>query len=331
MGEIWVVVVEFPKYEASNGGQIRNKQRGNIIKGNKTPDGYIRVRLYNNDGASVCKMRSNIIAVTFCVKESEQHDSVDHLNRIRDDDRAINLRWATKSEQALNKDHSVSSNKYRPVCQYDRNGSFIKLWRGVRDVGNELQINATSISNACKNLNLYENFYWRYYVEILPNEVWKLAPYPEYDPMYASSYGRIMISNGKIIEGSADGKYLRMNVSLKDSTKRVMIRKHIIIAATFLGRNDVLTVNHEDGNTKNNCPSNLKYMTIQDNVIHSYATGLNQHVRKVNQFSLEGTFIAQYPSLSEAGRQNNNTPANIYGACIGRSQTSKGYQWRYAD
>jgi hypothetical protein len=330
--EVWAVVSEFPKYEASSEGRVRNKQRKNILGGTVTPDGYIRLRLYEADGTSRSKIRSNIIAATFCVKESELHNTVDHLNRKRDDDRAINLKWETGSGQSLNKDHTVTINKYRPINQYEMNGNLLGKWRGIMDIEKELHISSNGVRKACKELGSYRNFIWRYHVEIIPGEEWRLAPYPEYEPMYVSTHGRIMIKTGKIVAGSDDSGYLRMDVAYKDSTQRAQIRKHIIICATFRGRNDDLTVNHEDKNRKNNHWENLTYMTIEDNIRHSYATGDNSNrLRKVNQYTWEGLYITQYSSLSEAARHNNNTPQNIYSACIGRSRTSGNFQWRYAD
>ena len=43
-----------------------------------------------------------VILTTFVGKSSGH--SVDHINRIRHDNRLSNLRWATRSEQMLNRD-----------------------------------------------------------------------------------------------------------------------------------------------------------------------------------------------------------------------------------
>ena len=103
-----------------------------------------------------------------------------------------------------------------------------------------------------------------------------------------------MRNNGKITNGSAEGKYLKFKVPVKGSINRVTLKVHRVVAASFLGRNDNLVVNHKDGNTKNNKPENLEYVTQQENAIHAYNTGLNKHVRKVYQFDMQGNFVKDF-------------------------------------
>ena len=59
--------------------------------------------------------------------------------------------------------------------------------------------------------------------------------------------------------------------------------------------------------------------------------------RPVNQYDLDGNFIKQYESLTEAGKPYGNT-STIWRACIQHvdekgchTYTAYGYQWRYAD
>lgn len=53
--------------------------------------------------------------------------------------------------------------------------------------------------------------------------------------------------------------------------------------------------------------------------------------RTVNKYSLEGTFMASYPSTKEAGLVNGLHPENISDVCRGMNNTSGGYQWSYAE
>ncbi len=41
--EEWKVYPEFPTYEVSNNGQVRNRKRGNILKPHEDKDGYLGV------------------------------------------------------------------------------------------------------------------------------------------------------------------------------------------------------------------------------------------------------------------------------------------------
>ncbi len=60
--------------------------------------------------------------------------------------------------------------------------------------------------------------------------------------------------------------YLAVSLSRKDKKRFEYV--HRIIAKAFIGES-VLTVNHKDGNKKNNKPENLEYLTISENIRHS--------------------------------------------------------------
>jgi hypothetical protein len=51
----------------------------------------------------------------------------------------------------------------------------------------------------------------------------------------------------------------------------------------------------------------------------------------VNQYSKDGTFIAQYPSLMEASRQTGVNFGNISHCCKGHYKTSGGFIWKYKE
>lgn len=67
--------------------------------------------------------------------------------------------------------------------------------------------------------------------------------------------------------------YLRTGLRKDGVAKQVAI--HALVAEAFIGvRPAGMTVNHKDGNKKNNSPSNLEYLTARDNALHAVATGL---------------------------------------------------------
>lgn len=53
------------------------------------------------------------------------------------------------------------------------------------------------------------------------------------------------------------------------------------------------------------------------------------HRKAVQQFDLDGNFIAEYPSLKVAGYAVNTTSSNIGYCCRGLVKTCKGYKWKF--
>lgn len=53
--------------------------------------------------------------------------------------------------------------------------------------------------------------------------------------------------------------------------------------------------------------------------------------RKVNQYSLDGTFVQAWNNMTEAGKEYGTSSQNISAVCAGRRKTAGGYVWRYSD
>jgi len=89
----------YEEYEINNEGVIKNKY-GKILKPWKTKYGYIRFKLCKNRKSKDFQLH-RLVALQF-IPNPENKPTVDHINRIRDDNRVINLRWATHKEQQEN-------------------------------------------------------------------------------------------------------------------------------------------------------------------------------------------------------------------------------------
>lgn len=58
--------------------------------------------------------------------------------------------------------------------------------------------------------------------------------------------------------------------------------------------------------------------------------GGSKQPRAVDQLTMEGEFIARYPSFQEAFRQTGAYPTNISYVCKGKYRYAGGFKWRYA-
>lgn len=71
------------------------------------------------------------------------------------------------------------------------------------------------------------------------------------------------------------GPYGYPTVNVNHEGKKITVSVHILLAEAFIGaRPEGMTVNHIDGNKRNNTPKNLEYLSQRDNVRHAIRIGL---------------------------------------------------------
>ena len=101
--------------KVSNLGRIykiagNTSSRSRILSGNKENNGYIRLHVSIN-GVTYREYVHRLVAETFCDNPYKK-PYVDHINAIRDDNRASNLHWVTPSE---NNNNPIYRNKRKKI------------------------------------------------------------------------------------------------------------------------------------------------------------------------------------------------------------------------
>jgi hypothetical protein len=198
--EIWKDVVGYEGYyKVSNLGRVKSldrivkhskewnqKKKGKIIKLAKRPNGYIAVGLSKN--GKVSQMYVHRLVAEAFLPNSENKEHVDHINTIRDDNRADNLRWTTRKENANN---PMTIEKYkecnkgernpwygrnardmkttRPVVQLTLDGKLVKVWDSTRQTEKE-GFRHSEVSAVCRGYRgakTHKGFLWMYEDEYL--------------------------------------------------------------------------------------------------------------------------------------------------------------------
>lgn len=125
-----------------------------------------------------------------------------------------------------------------------------------------------------------------------------------------------------------------LKVGLYKNGKCKIFNIHNLVANAFIENpNNYKYVNHKDENKTNNRVENLEFCSFYYNLM--YGTRVQRIAKKNNkpilQFDLEGNFIKEYESITQASKELNNSLNNISQCCLGRSRTSKGYIFRFKD
>lgn len=192
-------------------------------------------------------------------------------------------------------------------------------------------------------------------------EIWKNVK--GYEGLYqVSNYGRIK-SLGRYITRNRYGKTYRtwQKENIKTPTKNnkgyftIKLSKdnidyspkiHRLVAITFelpLPEHlkwhdyDELEVNHKDEDKSNNRIDNLEWCTHDYNCNYGtrnerhslYMTNNKLFSKTVLQYTKDGQFIAEYPSMMEASRKTGINNSCICMCCSGKRNSTGGFIWKY--
>ena len=124
------------------------------------------VILFKNNKRKSFKVH-RLVATAF-IPNTYNKPCIDHINTIKDDNRADNLRWVTQKENnnnALTRSKRSGVNNYKAieVLQFTKDGKFIRKWDCMMDVERELGFSNSNISCCCqgKQKTAY-GFVWKY-------------------------------------------------------------------------------------------------------------------------------------------------------------------------
>jgi len=106
------------------------------------------------------------------------------------------------------------------------------------------------------------------------------------------------------------------------------VKRAVLVLEEELGRpiRKGYDSHHIDTNPLNDAPWNLEEkIHTRHGIEHAY----HWNDTPVNQYDLEGNFIASYPSQSEAARQTGVNQPTISQACLDNRKTAGGFGWQF--
>lgn len=317
--ELWKSLdfIGSPQYQISTFGNVKTILTEYITCGSKN-DGYMMTILSGNGRKKTQARIHRLVAEAFW-PNTENKPTVDHIDRKKENNHILNLKWATYAEQRQNMINKPTNNSGRPVCQYDSNKNFIKYWDNIITASRKLGISHSQICNSCQNLiKTRAGFFWRYYDDMcgdLPGEIWKDIPLLYWDDYLASNMGRIKKKTGKILNGCIRSNgYVMIQISVDG--QYISETAHRIIGYTFLNLNENLNmvVNHKNLIKHDNRVKNLKLDTQQYNIIHAVENGAIKAI-KVNKLDLKNNIVVTYISIGEAAREMSVSYTFINNSC----------------
>lgn len=126
--EIWNDIVGYSGiYRVSDRGRVKSLWYGNerILKLSTNKRGYVSVMLYK-DGKSKTIPIHRLVGLTF-LEPVDGCKQIDHINRVRKDNRVENLRWANCKTQSLNRETVIHAT--RAYIVYADSFGLISRWR----------------------------------------------------------------------------------------------------------------------------------------------------------------------------------------------------------
>lgn len=175
-------------------------------------------------------------------------------------------------------------------------------------------------------------------------ELWR--PVVGYEGLYeVSNFGRVRSLGNRthkgvhILKQANKGKYLFVELC-KDGVRKQFLVHRLVAQAFIPNPENKPTVDHINMFKTDNKVENLRWATqteqhtfidqdIREREIMKNRNSPKQKCRAVCQYTIDGAFICEYPSLSEAERQINVGNANISKVCLGKSKTAGGYIWKF--
>lgn len=149
-------------YFISNYGRFR---KNNIVKKGFLKNGYHKYSITVND-VKKSYLTHRLVCFAFLGNPPTENMTVDHINRIKNDNRLSNLRWTTSIEQAENMKKTEKGSGSKSVIMYDKSGKELNRFFSASEAYEFIYGKSgcgRSISKVCRNEREFAYGYrWSY-------------------------------------------------------------------------------------------------------------------------------------------------------------------------
>jgi hypothetical protein len=342
--EEWREISEFPNYDVSSLGNIRNKITNKMLRIN-VKCGYCIISLTNSGKHKSCNVH-RLVAIAF-IQNPENKPDVNHKDKNKLNNCLSNLEWMTRLENNVHRclGAIITTNKNKAVFRIDIITNEILetfdsielagIWACTNGYTKTSHTGRNSIGNCLNGLSKTAyKFMWKYknINESLDNEIWKQVIVDKEvvytDKTYfVSNLGRFKNSSGIIMDNYKVNEYIKVYVYHKS------FLLHRLVALAFIPNpENKPQVNHIDGNKLNNSVANLEWNTNLENQKHKFKIGLgNNFTRKITQYDLNMNKIKSFTSIIEASKELNISKSNIMCVLLNNTKTAGGFTFKYIE
>lgn len=178
--EIWREIPQFNgKYLASNLGRIKSIPYKGFRHGRATEkilstakrskDGYALINLITPEGIRKTYQVHRLVGITF-VEGYQEGLIINHINEVKDDNRASNLEWVTKKVNNTYHDKAIKSGllnrnneRSKQVGKYTLEDELLEVYPSVGEASKLAKIDKAAIVKCTKNTQKTAGGYkWKY-------------------------------------------------------------------------------------------------------------------------------------------------------------------------